>query len=101
MLAIISTYAKSVKEATSLSAPLMIAVTMIGMTGMYAGGVPTNPFVYLIPAYNSIQCFSAILNVSIDPLCFAITIISNIAYVGVAVIALTKMFNSEKVMFNK
>ena len=44
---------------------------------------------------------SKILNVSIDPLCFAITIISNIAYVGVAVIALTKMFNSEKVMFNK
>ena len=101
ILAIISTYAKSVKEATSLSTPLMLIVTMLGMTGMYSGGIPTNPAVYLLPVYNSIQCFSGILNVSIDPICFVVTIVSNIVYIGLAVFALTKMFNSERVMFNK
>ena len=101
ILTIISTYAKSVKEATSLSTPLMLIVTMLGMTGMYASSVPSNPLVYLIPVYNSIQCFSGILNLTINPACFIVTIVSNIAYVGLAVYGLTKMFNSERIMFNK
>ncbi len=101
ILAIVSTYAKTVKEANSLSTPIMLVVTMLGMTGMFAEAVPTNPVLYLIPIYNSIQCFSGILNVSISPVCFVITIVANIIYMGLSVLLLTKMFNNEKIMFNK
>ena len=101
LLAIISAYAKTVKEANSLSTPIMLVVTMLGMTGMVADSLASNPLLYLIPIYNSIQCFAGILNVSISPMCFAITIVSNLLYMALAVLLLTKMFNSEKIMFNK
>lgn len=101
ILTIVSTYAKSVKEATSLSGPLTIIVMVVGMSGMMATSANTNLWMYLIPIYNSIQSFTGILNDSINIFAIIITIISNLAYIGLGVFLLTKMFNSEKIMFNK
>ena len=101
ILTIVSTYAKSVKEATSLSGPLTIIVMVVGMSGMMATSANTNLWMYLIPIYNSIQSFTGILNDSINIFAIIITGISNLAYIGLGVFLLTKMFNSEKIMFNK
>ena len=101
ILTIVSTYAKSVKEATSLSGPLTIIVMVVGMSGMMATSANTNLWMYLIPIYNSIQSFTGILNDSINIFAIIITVISNLAYIGIGVFLLTKMFNSEKIMFNK
>ena len=101
LLTIISTYAKSVKEATTLSGPLTIIVTIVGMTGMMSGGANTNLFMYLIPVYNSIQAVTGILNQSYDIWAILITISSNLVFISLGVYLLTKMFNSEKIMFNK
>ncbi len=101
ILTIVSTYAKSVKEATSLSGPLTIIVMVVGMSGMMATSANTNLWMYLIPIYNSIQSFTGILNDSINIFAIIITVISNLAYIGLGVFLLTKMFNSEKIMFNK
>jgi sodium transport system permease protein len=101
ILTIVSTYAKSVKEATSLSGPLTIIDMVVGMSGMMATSANTNLWMYLIPIYNSIQSFTGILNDSINIFAIIITVISNLAYIGLGVFLLTKMFNSEKIMFNK
>ena len=101
ILTIVSTYAKSVKEATSLSGPLTIIVMVVGMSGMMATSANTNLWMYLIPIYNSIQSFTGILNDSINIFAIIITVISNLVYIGLGVFLLTKMFNSEKIMFNK
>lgn len=101
ILTIVSTYAKSVKEATSLSGPLTIIVMVVGMSGMMATSANTNLWMYLIPIYNSIQSFTGILNDSINIFAIIITVISNLAYIGLGVFLLTRMFNSEKIMFNK
>ena len=101
ILTIVSTYAKSVKEATSLSGPLTIIVMVVGMSGMLATSANTNLWMYLIPIYNSIQSFTGILNDSINVFAIIITVLSNLAYIGLGVFLLTKMFNSEKIMFNK
>lgn len=101
ILTIVSTYAKSVKEAASLSGPLMIVVMVVGMSGMMATNATTNLWMYLIPIYNSIQSFTGILNQSFDIFAILITIVSNIIFISFGVFLLTKMFNSEKVMFNK
>ena len=101
ILTIVSTYAKSVKEATSLSGPLTIIVMVVGMSGMMATSANTNLWMYLIPIYNSIQSFTGILNDSINIFAIIITVISNLAYIGLGVFILTKMFNSEKIMLNK
>ena len=101
ILTIISTYAKSVKEATSLATPLMLVVSLVGMSGMMTGESSSSLALYLIPIYNSIQCFGSILSSAIDPFAIIITIGVNIGYISLGVFLLTKMFNSEKIMFNK
>ena len=101
ILTIVSTYAKSVKEATSLAAPLTLIISIVGMSGMMTGDTTSNLLVFLIPVYNSIQCFSSILSSNIDSLAVIITVVANIGYISLGVLLLTKMFNSEKIMFNK
>ena len=72
---------------------------MFGVTSMMGmGNVPTNPLVYMIPVYNSVQCLSSIFSMSFNGLNFIVTILSNIIYIGTGVFVLTKMFNSEKIM---
>ena len=101
LLTIVSTYAKSVKEANSLAGPLMIVVMVIGMTGMMATTANSNLLMYLIPIYNSIQSLTGILNQSFNVWAIIITLVSNAIYISLGVYLLTKMFNSEKVMFSK
>lgn len=101
LLTIVSTYAKSVKEASSLALPLMILVMVTGITGMMSSGANDNLFMYFIPIYNSIQVFSGILNQAFNIWAILITVISNTVFITLGVVILTKMFNSEKIMFNK
>ncbi len=102
MLSIISTFAKSVKEASSYSSPLMIVVVVIGILSMVTNSSGAmNPLLCLIPIYNSTYSMSAILAGTITPLCIFLTVLSNLAISVIGVILLAKMFNSEKMMFTK
>ena len=101
LLTIVSTYAKSVKEAASLSAPLTVIVMVVGMSGMMATSANSNVLMYLIPIYNSIQSFTGILNQSYDIVAILLTILSNLVFISLGVFVLTKMFDDEKIMFNK
>ena len=81
--------------------PFYIISMVISVSTMYMESLPTSIGGYLIPIYNSIQSFTGILNDSINIFAIIITVISNLAYIGLGVFLLTKMFNSEKIMFNK
>lgn len=100
ILTLVSTFAKSVKEASSLSVPVMIVVMLLGATSFMGTVAQTNPALYLIPVYGAIQSLTGILSMTIQPLCFTMFILSSIIYIGLGVFLLTKMFNSEKVIFN-
>jgi len=100
MLLMISTFAKSVKEATTYASTAMIVIMIIAISGSF-GSSTSSPIAYLIPVYNSSQCFSAIFSLNFNPLNFALCILSNAVYIALGVWALTKMFNSEKIIFNK
>lgn len=100
ILSIFSSFSKSVKEATTYATPVMIVVMIIGITSML-GGSQTNTLLYFLPIYNSTQCMAGIFGLSFNGLQFLITIISNLLFVGLGVFILTRLFNSEKVMFNK
>ena len=99
-LAVISTFAKSVKEATSYSGPLLAVVTVVGVVSMF-GAMGNNVFLNLIPLYNGLNVLSQLFNNNINVLGCSITIVSNLVYTGLLVVLLTRMFNSEKIMFNK
>lgn len=101
LLTIISTYAKTVKEANGIAAPLMMLISIVGVSGMFASGANDNLVMYLIPVYNSIQCFTGILSFSFNTSAILLTVGINIIYVALGIYVITKMFNSEKVMFNK
>lgn len=99
IISILSAYAKSVKEATAFAMPVMIIVMLLGLSSMIFGTVK-NPAAFLIPAYNCVQMMSQIFSRALSPVCLVITLASNAVYIGLLVFALTKMFKSEKCMFN-
>ncbi len=99
-ISILSALAKSVKEASSMTTPLMLLVTLTGLTNMMSNGMPEEWFWYLIPVYNTVQCINGIFSMDYTMLPILITAVSNILYTGGFVVILTKMFNSERIMYN-
>ncbi len=99
LISILSSYAKSVKEATAFSMPVMIVVMLLGLSSMIFGTVK-NPAAFFIPVYNCVQMMSQIFSGALSPVCLAITLASNAVYIGLLVFVLTKMFKSERCMFN-
>lgn len=101
LISIISAFAKSVKEASTTISPLMVLVMLIGITSMLGNGAPPQPLLYLIPLYNSVQAMNGILAFSTNGLHIALTVVSNVIYACAGAFVLTKMFNSEKIMFTR
>ena len=101
VISIISAAARSVKEATTAVSPLMVLVMLIGVTSMLGNGAPSGLLWYCIPLYNSVQAMNGIFSFSASSLQVAVTVCSNLLYAGVGAWVLTRMFNSEKVMFSR
>jgi len=102
ILSIISTFAKSVKEASQYALPVMVIVMMFGITSLLgSNSISTSWLMYLIPVYNVVQCMSSIFSATFNVITFTVTIVSNLIYISIAIYLLTKMFNSERIMFNK
>ena len=101
LLSVISAFARTVKEAGMAVMPLMIIVMLIGVTGMFGSGAKTQEIYYIVPFYNSVQAMSGLFSLQFSATNVAIACISNLAYAVICGFALTKMFNSEKVMFSK
>jgi sodium transport system permease protein len=100
LIAILSALAASVKEASGFVSPLMIVVTVVGVSGMFTGGAP-HPALFCIPVYNSVQCISGIFSMSCEPINVAVTVAVNLLTAGLFAWVLTRMFHSERVMFKK
>ena len=100
VISIISAYAKTVKEAGTYVTPLMILLMLTGLGGMF-GTTAQSPALYLIPIYNSVQSMIGIFSFEANILYMSITVAVNVAVTIVGVFVLTRMFNSEKIMFNK
>ena len=98
LLSLISAFAKTVKEASTLAMPFMIIVILVAVGGSFAG-VSDNALLYLIPSFSSTQCLAGVLSFNVQPLFIVETIVVNIIYTGLCVFILTRMFNSERVVF--
>lgn len=102
IMSVLSTFAKSVKEATQFVTPAMIVVMLASVTSMIGGGkAVTNPALYLIPIYNCAQCLTMLFSGEFYGLCYLFTILSDALFVVFGVVLLAKMFNNEKIMLNK
>lgn len=101
LISIVSAFAKSIKEAQTYVTPMMILVVLIGVTAMFGSGAKAEWYYYLIPLYNSVQCMVGIFAFSASPLFILTTVVTNLVLTGCGVFLLTRMFNSERIIFSR
>lgn len=100
-VSILSALAKDVKNAGTMVTPFMLVVMLAGLLPMFQNGAAESLLVYLIPFYNSIEVMVAVFAHEMQWMPVIVTVASNVVYTGIAVWVLTRMFNSEKVMFSR
>ena len=101
VIANLSAIAKDVKQASTINIPVSLMMIVVGMMPMIMGGATENPILYLIPFYNSVMAMTAVMAHEATVLTLVLTICSNLLYAGLGAWILTKLFDSEKVMFGK
>lgn len=101
LVSIVSAFAKSVKEATGMVGPLTVLVMLLGLSTMFSTGATGSYLWYLIPLYNSARAMNGIFSFLASPVAVLITIAVNVVVAALLAVLLAKMFDSEKIMFNK
>lgn len=99
LLAIVSAYAKSVKEANGLIVPVMIIAVICSLVSMFVASPPMG--LYFIPVLNSALCISTLMAGTFGIVPFLITMGINIVCAALLAVLLGAIFNSEKIMFNR
>lgn len=100
-ISLISAFAKTIKEAQTYVTPLMILAMVVGVTAMFGGGASPHLWAYFIPFYNSVQAMAGLFALELNWTHLLLTVGCNLAYTALGVWGLTRMFNSEKVMFQR
>ena len=100
LLSVLSAFAKTVKEASTMAMPLMIVVILVAVLGSFSGQ-SNNLLSYLIPSFNSAQSIAGIFSFNAQPLFILVTVVVNLVLSGLCAFALTRMFNSERIVFTK
>lgn len=99
-VALISTYAKTTKEAMSLVLPLYFVVVIVAMASMQSG-VTANRFMFVLPFYSSMESLTGVFSYSFSAANILLSTITNLIYTAILIFATAKMFNSERAMFSK
>ena len=99
LIAILSAFAKTIKEAQTYAMPVMLLSMGLGLSGMFGGGASQQLWAYCIPLYNSVQCMTGVFSFSVLPVGVALTVGVNAVITLLGVFVLAKMFNSEKIIF--
>lgn len=100
-VSLLSALAKDVKNAGTMVTPFMLVVMLAGLLPMFQNGASESLGVYLIPFYNSIEVMTAVFAHEVTWMPILVTVVSDVVYTGIAVWGLTRMFNSEKIMFSR
>ena len=100
-LCLISVFAKNAKEANAYVMPLYMAVIILGMLTMFnAGGTAPATATYAIPIYGSSLAIQALVTNELTLVQFGMSVGVNVVLMLVMVVAISKIFNNEKIMLN-
>ena len=80
--------------------PLMLLVMLLSLVSAF-GVFGDSLAAYFIPVVSSAQCISDIFSLNINAIGLVITIVTNLVYSAACAAILTKIFDSEKIIFNK
>ena len=99
LVSVVSAFAKSVKEASGYVGPLTAIVALLGISTMFAENAPVGLF--FIPLLNSAIAMGEVFSFAVNPLHAVVTLLVNLGGSAVLCFLLTKMFDSEKIIFGK
>ena len=100
-LCLISVFAKNAKEANAYVMPLYMAVIILGMLTMFnAGGTAPATAMYAVPIYGSSLAIQALVTNELTLVQFGMSVGVNVVLMLVMVVAISKIFNNEKIMLN-
>lgn len=97
VVALISAFAKTTKEASSYIMPVYMVVLVVGLLTMFRMG-DGGPWDYYIPFYNSAIALQAILSHELTMSQYLITLVETLALGGILTVLIARAFNNEKVM---
>ena len=97
IVALISVFAKTTKEATSYITPVYMIVLVIGLLTMFQTGTP-EPSKYYIPIYNSALTLQGILSQEVTVTQYVVTLVETLIMGGVLTACVARAFKSEKIM---
>ena len=100
LVAVVSVFARTVKEAATYVTPLYLIVIVAGLFTMFATTGTREVYEYIIPIYSSSICLSEIFSNELTIAHFLMSFGTTIVISALLTAGIVKAFNSEKVMFN-
>lgn len=97
LMSLLSTLAKSVKEANSYVGPLMIIILLAAMSNMLFGD-KIGSWAYFVPILNSVKVMGDIFSFTAKTWQVLAAALTDLAAAGALSFALAKMFDSEKII---
>lgn len=97
IIALISVFAKSTKEASTYVMPAYMLVLVIGLLTMFSTG-DVSQSDYFIPLYNSALVMQGILGQEVNMMQYFITLAETLVVGAALLVVIVKAFESEKVM---
>lgn len=98
-VSILSTFAKSVKEATAFVSPVMIVVMVVALASSF---LPSGKWYFsCVPILNSAMTLGTVFSMAVNPVYVLLTVVVNLLVAFGLGFLLTKMFESEKILFSK
>ncbi|MCM1087172.1 MAG: ABC transporter permease [Muribaculaceae bacterium] len=94
----VTSFAKSYKEANNYITPLMLVVMFTGYIG-FIPNVELTQTMAMIPVANICLLIKNMLLFKIDYMTVAMVLLSNIAYAALAILFLSKIYDSEAILF--
>ncbi|MFW6319869.1 MAG: ABC transporter permease, partial [Bacillota bacterium] len=101
LISVVSAFAKTIKEASMFVMPFYFITLIIGIVTSFGAEASQVAWVHAIPIYGAVNLLNGIFTFNWTIGNFLIVCLSSLLYTGLFTFALAKMFNSEKIMFQK
>ncbi len=101
LISVISAYAKTIKEASMLIMPFYFITLIVGIVTSFGADPNQGLLVHFVPIYGAVNLLSGIFVFNWSIVNLLVVVLSSIVYTTGFIYLLNKMFNSEKIMFQK
>lgn len=96
----VTSFAKSYKEANNYITPLMLVVMFIGYIG-FIPNLELTQSMAMMPVANICLLIKNMMAFKVDYAAIAVVLVSNVAYAVIAILFLSKIYDSEAILFSE